>query len=92
MTEAVDVVVHCTRTADGPRVTEIVTVEDLAAAPDGTRFTLTEVFTSAGPDQPLAATGLVPVRAQRAFSFAGIDLPSLLGTTARTDRDGAPGR
>ena len=92
VTEAVDVVLHCTRTADGPRVTEIVTVEDLAAAPDGTRFTLTEVFTSAGPDQPLAATGLVPVRAQRAFSFAGIDLPSLLGTTARTDRDGAPGR
>jgi pilus assembly protein CpaF len=78
VTEAVDIVVHCTRTADGPRVTEIVTVEDLTAAPDGTRFTVTEVFTAAGPDHPLQATGQIPVRATRAFAFAGLDLADAL--------------
>ena len=92
VTEAVDVVVHCTRTPDGPRVTEIVAVEDLTAAPDGTRFTVTEVFTSAGPDQPLAATGLVPVRARRSFAFDGIDLPTLLGTNPAGRHDGAAAR
>ncbi|MFN8039117.1 MAG: ATPase, T2SS/T4P/T4SS family [Acidimicrobiales bacterium] len=89
VTEAVDIVVHCTRTADGPRVTEIVAVEDLATSPDGTRFTISEVFSSAGPDQPLAPTGVVPVRAQRAFSFAGVDLRALLDAPEGRSREGA---
>ncbi len=33
VTEAIDVVVHCTRTAAGPRVTEVVAVEDLVGGP-----------------------------------------------------------
>ncbi len=82
VTEAIDVVVHCTRTAGGPRVTEIVAVEDLASAPDGAHFTVTEVFTAPGPDAPLAATGHLPVRAGRAFAFADLDLAGLLATRA----------
>ncbi len=78
MSEAIDVVVHCTRGRSGPRVMEIVAVEDLAGGPDSTQFTTTSLFRRAGYDQPLAATGLVPARAEAAFADAGIDLRALL--------------
>ena len=37
-------------TPDGPRVTEVVAVEDLAGGPDATQFTVTEVFRRARRD------------------------------------------
>lgn len=80
VSEAVDVVVHCVRTPDGPRVGSIVAVEDLAAPADGSPFTATEVFVrEAGRELRKSAT--VPVRLGRAFADAGIDLLSILEPT-----------
>jgi pilus assembly protein CpaF len=79
VTEAIDVVVHCARTPEGPRVTEVVTVEDLSASPDGTAFTVTEVFRREGIDAPLTWTGQIPQRLDRPFRDAGFELRSLLG-------------
>src|SRR5437868_13416604 len=65
VSEAVDVVVHCSRVRGVPRVTEIVTVEELQTGVDGTAFTVTEVFSRARWDAPLAWTGNLPVRGAR---------------------------
>jgi pilus assembly protein CpaF len=79
VSESIDVVVHSVRTADGPRVSEIVAVEDLAGGPDATHFTVTDVFRTSGRELPLEWTGHIPVRATRAFREAGIDMRALLG-------------
>ncbi len=80
VSEAIDVVVHCTRGPDGPRVDEIIAVEDLAAGPEATQFTVTEVFARRGYDKPLRWSGNLPVRAARAFEEAGLDLRNLVDT------------
>ncbi len=72
--EAVDLVVHCTRRPDGPVVTQVVALEDLAGDASATQFTTTEVFRRAGPDSPLEWTGLVPARLTSAFAETGCDL------------------
>ena len=76
--EAVDIVVHCTRTPAGPRVTEIVCVEDLAGGVDATKFTVTEVLVRPDPDRPLAWTGALPARVARPLRAAGYDIRALL--------------
>jgi pilus assembly protein CpaF len=77
VTEAIDVVVHSSRTPDGVRVNEIVCIEDLAAGPDSAQFTVTDLFRrNAG--QPLQWTGQYPTRAMRALEDAGIDARALL--------------
>jgi len=73
VSESIDVVVHCTRTARGPRVSEVITVEDLAGGAEATQFTVTEVFRRSGPDGSLEWTGDLPVRAGRALADAGHD-------------------
>ena len=78
VTEAIDVVVHCARTPEGPRVTEVLAVEDLSASPDGTAFTVTELFTRDGIDAPLTWTGQIPQRLARPFRDAGYDLRAIL--------------
>ncbi len=78
VSEAIDIVVHCSRTRDGLRVTEIVAVEDLAGGPDATQFTVTDVFARPRGTEPLAWTGNLPVRAGRALREAGFDLHDLL--------------
>jgi len=72
VSEAIDVVVHCIRTPDGPRVSSIIAVEDLATPLDSGLFTTTELFRL---DQQgrLVATGLLPARLSEAFRSAGID-------------------
>jgi pilus assembly protein CpaF len=80
VSESLDVVVHCTRTPAGPRVTEVAMVEDLAGGAEATQFTLTEVFRRPGSDQPLAWTGELPVRAARPLADAGHDIRRLLDT------------
>ncbi|MDD9370472.1 MAG: hypothetical protein PV358_10200, partial [Acidimicrobiales bacterium] len=72
------VVVHCSRTPAGPRVTEVAMVEDLAGGIEATHFTITEVFRRAGVDQPLAWTGDMPSRAVRPLADAGFDIRRLL--------------
>lgn len=83
VSEAVDVVVHCGRVRDVPRVTEIHTVEDLQTGADSSSFTTTELFSRTRHDAPLTWTGNLPVRCGRAFDEAGFDLRTLLDTGAR---------
>ncbi len=82
VSESIDIVVHCARTPLGPRVTEVLAVEDLAGGAEATQFTVTEVFRRSGPDGPLAWTGELPVRAGRALTDAGYDPRRLLDTAA----------
>jgi pilus assembly protein CpaF len=92
VSESIDVVVHCAREADGPRVTEILAVEDQAAGFDATQFTVTDLFRRSRRDRPLEWTGLLPDRAARALEEAGFDLRSLLGVPdqARQSRTDGP--
>lgn len=78
VSEAVDIVVHCARSADGPRVTEILAVEDLAAGVEATQFTTTPVFTRPDPAGPLVWTGQVPNRLAALFARSGRDLQDLV--------------
>lgn len=78
VSEAIDLVVHCTRGPDGPRVTEVVAVEDLVSGPESTHFTVTPLFERRGYDQPLAWTRSLPNRALRALHDAGFDGKDLL--------------
>jgi pilus assembly protein CpaF len=78
VSESIDLVVHCGRGPQGPRVNEVIAVEDLAGGPEASQFTVTELFGRAGPDAPLAWTGLLPTRAGQQFRQAGIDVRQLL--------------
>ena len=89
VSESVDVVVHCTREGSGPRVTEILAVEDQAAGLDSTQFTVTDLFRRARAGGPLEWSGQVPVRAARALEEAGFDLHCLLGAPEQVQRHGA---
>ena len=80
--ESLDIVVQCSRTKQGLRVTEILAVEDLAAGPDATQFTVTELFERPRTDLPLRWTGNLPVRASRALREAGFDVRALLAGEA----------
>ena len=66
--------------ARGPRVTEIVAVEDLAAGPDAAQFTVTEVF--AAPARRLRSSGpaTLPVRLGRATPLTAGVGPRRAGT------------
>ncbi|MGZ4727678.1 MAG: ATPase, T2SS/T4P/T4SS family, partial [Acidimicrobiales bacterium] len=74
VSEAIDLVVFCRRSPSGPQVAEVVAVEDLAAGPEATQFTVTEVFGRRGREAQLQWTGNLPVRIGRAFEDAGLDL------------------
>lgn len=78
VSEAIDLVVHCVRTEWGPRVTEIVAVEDLQTAEGATQFTTTELFARDRHDQPLRWTGQLPVRMLRTLEEHGHDIRRLL--------------
>lgn len=78
VSEAIDLVVHCARTADGPRVMEILAVEELAAGAEATQFTTTPVFTRAHPSAPLVWSGQVPTRLAGLFGQSGTDLHQVI--------------
>jgi pilus assembly protein CpaF len=86
VSEAIDIVVFCRRTVEGPRVAEVLAVEDLAAGPDATQFTVTELFSRRCRDAPLVWTGNVAARATRHFDDAGIDLDRALSHDGRSSR------
>jgi pilus assembly protein CpaF len=81
VSEAIDLVVFCARTPQGPKVMELVAVEELAGGADASQFTITALFERHAPDQPLAWTGNVPVRAGHALQANGIDPAALLRGT-----------
>ncbi len=96
VSESVDIVVHCARTPDGPRVTEVIAIEDLAGGTESAQFTVTSLFARERLDAPIEWTGQLPSRVGRSLREAGIDPTELLGTspassTVRTDRSAASG-
>jgi pilus assembly protein CpaF len=92
VSEAVDVVVHCARTPAGPRVTEVIAVEELSGGPEATNFTVTDVFQRDGLGAPLVWTGSLPIRAERALRDHGFDVRALVDAARRpsVERIGAP--
>jgi len=78
VSEAIDVVVHCVRTPDGPRVSTVLCVEDNTSGAESTSFTATDVYTRTGTDTRLAWTGNLPSRAARAFAETGLEIRDLL--------------
>jgi len=83
VSEAIDVVVHCLRTPDGPRVSAILAVEDLLAGAETGNFTVTEVFRRES-DGTLDWTGALPVRVGASFIGAGIDVHDVLRPSTGT--------
>lgn len=77
VSEAVDLVVHCSRQGSEIRVTEVLAVEDLQVASGTVSFTTTPVFARARFADPLSWTGNLPVRASRALELCGYDVRSL---------------
>ena len=65
VSEAVDIVVHCGRTSGRPRVAEVIAVEEPQTGPDAVQFTATELFARPRPDEALAWSGNLPLRAAR---------------------------
>ncbi|MFL6204622.1 MAG: CpaF family protein [Acidimicrobiales bacterium] len=84
VSESIDVVVHCARGDDGPQVTEIVAVEDLASGVESAQFTVTPVFARGG-DGALRWTGNVPSRLGRTLADQGRPVRELLGARPAVD-------
>ena len=80
VSESVDLVVHCSRHGDTPRVTEVIAVEELQTSRDSTNFTVTELFQRDRADGRLRWTGNVPARIARPLELAGYDVRALLDT------------
>jgi len=76
--DTVDLVVHTSRTASGPQLSEILAVEDLANNASSGQFTVTDLFRRDGPGAPLSWTGQVPARLDRVLRAAGLDARALL--------------
>ncbi|MBO0731532.1 MAG: CpaF family protein, partial [Acidimicrobiaceae bacterium] len=53
VSDAIDVVVHCTRQGGVPRVSEVLAVEDLQVAAGGVAFTTTSLFARPRHDAPM---------------------------------------
>lgn len=82
VSEAIDIVVHCTRIDGKVRVSEVIAVEDRQTSAESSSFTVTDLFARTGPGATLAWTGILPIRATRALETSGYDLLNLMG--ART--------
>jgi len=89
VSEAVDIVVHCSRVGGSPRVSEVIAVEEPQTGPDAVQFTATELFSRPRPEEALTWSGNLPIRAARALEEAGYDVRELLdggGKRVRTVR------
>ncbi len=78
ISESVDVVIQCERTPDGPRIMEVIAVEEHQGAAEAMAFTTTELLRRAHGSAELQWSGHVPVRLTRLFESRGIDLVELL--------------
>jgi pilus assembly protein CpaF len=85
VSESIDLVVFSERTGSGPRVREIIAVEDLSAGPDSGAFTITDLFRS-GSDGLLHWTGSIPSRLSSRVARQGVDLPAVLRSTSESER------
>jgi len=80
VSEAIDLVVYSERGPDGPRVMEVMAVEDLTGGADTIAFTTTDVFARKAYDEPLQWSGNVPVRVGGAVAGRGENLAAWLQT------------
>jgi len=78
VSESIDLVVHCARGRDGPQVTEVIAVEDLAGGPGASQFTVTPLYARPSPEQALRWSGHLPIRVGRALEESGADARALL--------------
>lgn len=78
VSESIDLVVFSRRTEHGPRVMEILAVEELLGDASSAAFTVTEVFTRHGVDDELRPTGIRPHRLATALAAQGVDLGEVL--------------
>jgi len=78
VSDAIDLVVFSQRTPSGPRVLEIIAVEEQLVDASSGAFTVTDLFTRQTPSGPLVWTGLLPQRIGQLFSAAGLSLGSIL--------------
>lgn len=85
VSESIDLVIHCIRGPNGPRVSEIAAVEDLAGGADASQFTVTQVFGRQAPDAPLIWAGNMPVRLTSALRLHGESIHDLLGGLQRAE-------
>ena len=83
VSEAVDLVVFSQRGPDGPRISEVLAVEDLAGGADTVAFTTTDVFRRRAYDTGLEWSGNVPVRLSTTFAAHGLDLSTMLRSGMR---------
>lgn len=74
VSEAIDIVVFSQRTEVGPKVTEIIAVEEQLVDATSAAFTVTDLYSRRTSDGALTWTGLVPQRLAHAFSSRGLDL------------------
>jgi pilus assembly protein CpaF len=91
VSEAIDLVVHCSRSGSEVRVSEIIAVEEQQTARDAVAFTVTELFSRGRRDEPLAWTGNLPVRVGRALEEAGYDVRALLDPAGGPSRSSTRG-
>jgi pilus assembly protein CpaF len=77
VSEAVDLVVHCSRQGTELRLTEVLAVEDLQVAAGTVAFKTTSIFARPRFHDPLTWTGNLPIRAVRALELQGYDIRSL---------------
>ena len=85
ISESVDIVVHCERTTRGPRIMEIIAVEDHQGGLESASFTTTELLRRSHPDGPLRWSGQIPIRLTRQLESEGVDLIALLRRCAGAD-------
>lgn len=77
VSEAIDLVIFSQRTSSGPRVMEIIAVEEQLVDASSAAFTVTDVFNRATPTEPLRWTGLLPQRLSHLFAAAGLDVGAI---------------
>lgn len=78
VSEAIDLVVFSRRTAEGPKVMEVLAVEDLLGEASTAAFTVTDVFVRRAPHEALTWTGLVPNRLAQALRASDIEISEVL--------------
>ncbi len=78
VSEAVDLVVHCSRHGSDLRVSEVLAVEDLQVGVGTVAFTTTSLFDRTRHDTALQWSGNLPVRAARRLELAGYDIRQLM--------------
>lgn len=77
VSDSIDLVVFSRRSDAGPRVMEIVAVEDQLTESNGT-FTVTDLFRRPDVDAPLEWTGLLPHRLTARLAADGVRIGSVL--------------